>query len=168
MARKVLRHLWDALDLRLSEVLQSDIVVGIAGGVTSLLLALKAPSALLRGVPIAAGLVGVVIGAVLAGVAVQTAFLDQAFLRKVRAIGRDPVRHVAPFLFTATIGVFSMLGILVLAVLEPSSNVWILATFGSVTGFLTVWTMTSLLSCLAGLVQFLHLRVDAIDVPDDI
>jgi hypothetical protein len=61
-----------------------------------------------------------------------------------------------------------MLGILVLAVLAPSSNVWILATFGSITGFLTVWTVASLLSCLGGLVQFLSLRVDAIDVPDDI
>ncbi len=168
MAKGVLTHLWSALDFRMSEVLQADFVLGLAGGAGAVALAIVTPAALLRAVAIAAGLVGVIIGTVIAGVAVQTAFMDQAFLRKIRAIGREPVRYLAPFLFTAVIGVFAMLGLIALSTLSQRSAPAVLGVIGGLTGFLAVWTTTSLLSCLATLVQFMNLKMDALDVPDNI
>lgn len=164
----VLRHLWGALDLKLSELLQADFFLGLLGGAGALTLALIAPDALLGGVAIAAGLVGVILGAVIAGVSIQAAFFDQAFLRKLRAIRKDPVYYLAPFLFTAVLGVAAMLGLLVLSVLSPATHPAVLGVVGGLTGFAVVWTIGSLLPSLATLVQFIGLKMDALDVPDDI
>ena len=168
MAKSGLGHLWRALDFKLSEVLQIDLGVGVLAAGAAVAMALNEPAALLRAVPVAAGLVGVIIGAVLAGVAVQAAFMDQAFLRKLRAINRDPVRYVAPFLFTGVTGVFGMLGLIVLSTLSAEMNVAVLAVTGGFGALFTVWSLTRILHCLAVLVQFLGLKMDAIDVPDDI
>jgi len=168
MANSVLRHLWSVLNFKLGEILQIDFCLGIIGGVGAVVLALQEPEAALRGVSISAGLVGVIIGAVLAGLSVQVAFMDQAFLRKIRAIGRNPTYYLAPLFFTATIGIFAMLAILILSILSAKSPVALLAPVCGVTGFLTIWTTVSLLHCMATLVQFVGLKVDALDVPDDV
>lgn len=165
---KGLTPLWSALDFTLSEVLHADFFLGLVGGGGAIAVALIAPDALLRSVAVASGLVGVIIGAVIAGVAVQTAFMDQAFLRKLQAIKREPVRYVAPFLFTATIGVFAMLGLIVISMLSAKSPEVLIATIGGITGFFTVWTIMSLLYCLSTLIQFIGLKMDAVDVPDDL
>ncbi len=44
----------------------------------------------------------------------------------------------------------------------------VLATLGGVVGLFACWTVTSLLPGVATLVQFVGLRVDAVDVPDDV
>jgi hypothetical protein len=163
-----MKHFWLATDFRLSEVFRFDLYWALAGGFGGLATALVTPAAMVRAVPVAAGLVGVVVGAVVAGIAVQTAFMDQAFLRKIAAIGRDPARYTAPFLFTAAVGIFSMLSLLVMGTMSASSPQAVLVTVSFVSSFLTVWTMSSLLQGLATLVQFIHLKVDALDVPDDI
>ncbi|GAA3516575.1 hypothetical protein FHR32_000303 [Streptosporangium album] len=168
MAKGVLQHLWQALDFKLSEVLQLDFALGVLAGGAAVSMALVEPEALLRTVPVAAGLVGVILGAVLAGVAVQAAFMDQPFLRKLRAINRDPVHYLAPFLFTGVIGVFGMLGLVVLSAMSKDTNVAVLAVTGTVSGLFTVWSMASILHCLAMLVQFVGLKMDAIDLPDDV
>ena len=82
----------------------------------------------------------------------QAAFFDRAFLRKLPAIGRDPVSYLAPFLFTATIGVFAMLGLLVLAALPSAAPAAALGPVAGVTGLFAVWTLVSLLPCLSTLV----------------
>ena len=167
--RGVMRHLWDALrQLSLGEVLQVDFWIGIAGGIGGLVLGLKYPAQLLGAVSVAAGVVGVVIGAVIAGVAIQSAFLDQSFLRKLRAIKKDPVDYLTPFLFTTVIGVFALLSLLVLSVTTPTANTAALATLGAIAGLFSSWAVASLLPGMATLIQFVGLRQDAIDVPDDI
>jgi hypothetical protein len=168
MAKGVLRHLWQALDFKLSEVLHTDFLLALLAGGGALATSLIEPAALLRAVPAAAGLVGVVIGAVLAGVAVQAAFMDQAFLRKLRAIDRDPIYYLAPFLFTGATGVFGMLALLPLSMMSPDTNSAALAVIGGIASFFTVWSLTSILHGLAMLVQFVGLKMDAVDVPDDI
>ncbi|MET7468419.1 hypothetical protein ABZS35_06705 [Micromonospora sp. NPDC005599] len=162
------KNLWSALDFRLSEILAYDFYWAVAGAVAALATAVSTPAAVIRAVPVAAGLVGVVVGAVVAGIAVQTAFMDQAFLRKIRTIGRDPTRYIAPFLFTATTGVFSMLSLLVLGTMSAETSPVPLVVASFVAALLTVWTMTSLLQGLSTLVQFIHLKTDALDVPDDV
>jgi hypothetical protein len=167
MSRNVLGHLWDALNFDLKEILHADFWLGLVGGSGAATLGVVTPSALLRGVAVATGLVGVIIGAVIAGVAVQAAFMDQAFLQKLRAIGREPVRYLAPFLFTAVIGVFAMVGLIILSTLSPQSQIAILGVVGGLAGFFTVWTMMSLLYCFATLVQFMGLKMDALDDADE-
>lgn len=165
----VTSHLWEAIrKLSLADVFQADLFLGIAGGVGGLILGLNYPDRLTGAVSIAAGVVGVVIGAVIAGVAIQSAFLDQSFLRKLRAINSDPVDYLTPFLFTTTIGVFALLGLLVLAVLPVTAPTWALATLGTWVGLFSCWSVASLLPGMGTLIQFVGLRQDAIDVPDDV
>jgi hypothetical protein len=156
----------DALDFRLSEVLRYDLYVGLLGGVGAAVLAVARPEVITSLVGIAAALVGVVIGAVVAGVAMLAAFMDQSFLRKLRAINRDPVRYMAPFLFTAVLGVGASLCLLVLRSL-PSRPEWLLSTAAFITGTLVVWTLVSVIPNLGMLVQFVGLKVDATSIPDD-
>lgn len=164
----VTKHLWRAIDLRLSEILQLDFWIGLAGAGGAVTASILAPAALLNTLSVASQVMGVVLGAVVAGVSIQAAFFDQEFLRKIRAINRDPVSYLAPFLFTAVLGVIAMLGMLVLATLTPATKPPVLATIGGLTGFLTVWALASVLPCMATLVQFIGLKMDALDVPDDI
>jgi hypothetical protein len=167
--RGATRHLWDALrQLSLGDVLQIDFWIGIVGGAGGLVLGLKYPALLVGAVSVTAGVVGVVIGAVIAGVAIQSAFLDQSFLRKLRAIKKDPVDYLTPFLFTTAIGVFALLGLLVLSTMSPTANTAVLATTGALVGLFSSWAVASLLPGMGTLIQFVGLRQDAIDVPDDI
>lgn len=168
-ARGVTRHLWDAIRrMSVGELLQIDFWIGLVGAGGGLYLGINHPTQLIGAVSVAAGVVGVIIGAVIAGVAVQAAFMDQSFLRKLRAIGRDPVDYLSPFLFTTVTGVFALLLLLILSAMTPTANVASLAIVGTLVGWLSSWTVASLLPGMATLVQFVGLRQDAIDIPDDI
>jgi hypothetical protein len=116
------------------------------------------PALVATGLPVVAGLVGVVIGAVLAGVAVQAAFMDGAFLRKVARIGRTPVYYLAPFLFTATLGVLASLSVTVLAFTSLTAEAWFRGAAAGTVGFTAVYTLASLLHGLDTLVQFIDLK----------
>ena len=85
--------------MSLGDVLQIDFWIGLLGAVSGIILGLKYPGRLIGSVSVTAGIVGVIIGAVIAGAAIQSAFLDQSFLRKLRAINRDPVTYLTPFFF---------------------------------------------------------------------
>jgi hypothetical protein len=106
------------------------------------------------------------VGAVVAGAAILAAFLDQTFLRKLRQINREPVRYLSPFLFTAVLGILAGLFLLVVRVLPRSTPDWIFVTLSGLSGFLVVWTLTSVIRNLNMLVQFIGLQFDASDVPD--
>jgi hypothetical protein len=163
----MLDHLWSGINFNLSEVLRIDFWLGLAAGGGGAAIAVIDPSAALRGDAIASGLVGVILGAVIAGVSVQAAFMDQAFLQKLRDIGREPIRYLAPFIFTAVIGVFAMLGLIVLALLSDKSNKVLLGIATGITGFFSIWTIVSLLYCLATLVQFMGLKMDALPAQEN-
>lgn len=143
-----------------------DLVVGLVAGGLWVWLALDHPKRLLGLTGPAAGVVGVVLGGVLAGAAIQTAFLDTSFLRKLEAIGRNPVRYLLPFLFTAVLGVVAMFALLVLAALRPNDCPLLLAISGGLAGWFASWTIASLIPALGTLVQFIGLRQDAAMVPD--
>jgi hypothetical protein len=119
-------------------------------------------------VAVLAGLAGVVVGAVIASVFILVAFFDQSFLRKLRAIGRQPTRYMAPFPFTVVLGVVAMLGLATLAALRATDAPVLLALVGAPTLFFAGWTLASPLPLLDTLVQFIRLKTDALDVPDDI
>lgn len=165
----VTSHLWNALTtMKLGDLLRIDLVIGIGGGIGGLVLGLTLPSQLVAAAPVFGASVGVIIGAVVAGVSIQSAFLDQPFLRKLRALGKDPVTYLSPFLFTATMGVFALFGLIALALTTPTAPAWFVAPLGAFGGLLTFWAIASLLPGMATLIQFIGLRQDALEVPDDI
>lgn len=162
------RSLADALSsFTMREVLGYDFVLGLLGAAGGAWVGVAAPKTLARVVPVAAALVGIVIGAVVAGVAVLAAFLDQSFLRKLRRIEREPVRYVAPFLFTAVLGIVASLLLLVLAALPVSSPTWLVGVVSGLGGLAVVWTLASVIRNLSVLVQFIGLRFEASDLPDE-
>ncbi|GLY97652.1 hypothetical protein [Actinoplanes sp. NBRC 103695] len=167
MGSKINKHLWTALDFKISEMARVDLGVGVLFGAVALTLSFVNPEALLRSVAGAVQIVGVVVGAVIAGISFQAAFMDQSFLRKLRVIGSEPVYYLAPFLFTAVIGVLAMVGLIVLSALSPSSPKLLIAIVSTPVAILTMWTIVSLIPGLATLVQFVGLKMDALDVPDD-
>jgi hypothetical protein len=151
---------------RPSELFGLDFGVGLLGGAGGVWLALAYPEGLANGASMAATLVGIIIGAVVAGVAVTAAFLDATFLRKLRTIGREPVRYVAPFLLTVFLGVVAALVLLVLGVLPPTTVPAVLATLAGLAGFTTVWALCSVVPAVGVLIQFLGLQFDASEVAD--
>ncbi|SUE16619.1 Uncharacterised protein [Rhodococcus gordoniae] len=157
-----------ALDFKLSEILRFDFLLAGIGGVAVGVLAWHRPELVIANSPWLAGAVGVIIGAVVAGISVQVAFLDQPFLRKLRAIQVNPVKYIAPFLFTAVLGVVAVLVLIAMSSFTPTAPRVVFSVVSLVGGFLGLWTVLSLVAGLDTLVQFVHLKVDALDVPDDI
>lgn len=111
---------------------------------------------------------GAITGLALAGLGIQAAFLDQSFLRKLRAIKRQPTRYLAPLLFTTTLGVFASLSVLILAGSPRTAPTGYVATVGAFTGFFSFWMLGSLLHNLTTLVQYVMLQSDASAVNDDV
>lgn len=163
-----LKHLWGALDFNLSDMWRVDLLVGAGGGIAAGVVAGGSPQKVIDTAPWATAVVGAIIGAVVTGLSVQVAFLDQPFLRKLRAIGSDPVRFLAPFMFTAALGVISLLPTVIVANLNATTSTGVICTISAVAGFTAFWTVASVLPDLDTLVQFVRLKVDALDVPDDI
>jgi drug/metabolite transporter (DMT)-like permease len=159
--------LWQALGrFQLSEVLRWDFLAGLLGGVGGVLIAIYSPNVLDGVLIVSVGVVGVVIGAVVAGAAILGSFLDQAFIRKLRAINREPVRYLEPFLFTATVGIIGSIATIVLTALPPSTPTAILAIVAGIAGLFVLWTVASVLYDLDMLVQFIGLQADASEIDD--
>ncbi len=167
MGNMLPKDLIKAIDMKIfSEVFKLDLLVGLGFGAGTAWLSVKHPEVVQSALGVTASLVGVVVGSVVAGVAVLGAFMDQSFLRKMRRIDADPVRSFAPFLFTAVIGVFAAIFLLVLGVLPVDNIDWIRAIVGGLAGLFTGWTLASLIYDLDVLVQFIRLQEDAAGVAD--
>lgn len=167
MAGSSTKALMRALDLRLSEVLRLDLPMGLVGGIGGLYLALRDWASFSAVLPLSVGAVGVVIGSVIAGMALQTAFMDGAFLRKLREVEYSPLFFLAPLLFTGVGGVAASLFALVAATITDTASQWVHGPLGFITSFLSFWTLASLVPALATLVEFVELKNEASLVPDD-
>lgn len=161
-------HLWKALDFKASEFFSIDLLAAVGGAVGGVLLALHHPALVTTALPTLAGLVGVIIGAVLAGVAIQSAFMDERFLAKVNRIDRDPVRYMAPFLFTAVLGVVAALALTFLALTTSTAPGWWRGLIGGVAGFFSLYALVSLIPGLDTLVQFIGLKAEAAKIEDEV
>lgn len=158
----------EKLDLRLHEVLHYDILFGVAGGVGALWLSWESPATLVRAAPDVLSVVAVVIGAVIAGTAVIAAFMDAVFLRKIHLIGQRAKRYVVPFVATAAIGVGAGIFMIFFIALPPSAPHWLFRTLGGISGFFALWTISSVWPLLRFTLEFVDLKSDAADVPDDV
>lgn len=152
----------------LRDILRLDLLFGLIAAAAGVYAALDAPEVLSGVASTTAQTFGVIVGLALAAVAVQSAFMNQAFLRKTKAIGRDPVRYLEPMLFTVTLGVFGIVAVIVLAALSPTAPAAVLAVVSGISGLFVAWTLGSLLYNLSTLISFVRLQADAADVPDDL
>ncbi|BDD82215.1 hypothetical protein TPB0596_19780 [Tsukamurella pulmonis] len=164
----VTKHLWNAIArMPLHDLLRIDFFAGLLGLAGGIWAGLMSPARLISAAPVVGTVVGVVLGAVVAGISVQSAFLDQSFLRKIRAIKSDPVDYILPFIFTASIGVIALAGSVILAAMSKDDWRPLLAVIGGVVGLFSFWSIASILPGLGTLIQFIGLRQDALDIPDD-
>lgn len=152
--------------LKPSDFVKSDFIIGLLFGGAAIWMAISSPERLERVVPWSIGLIGAVIGTVVAAAAILSAFLDQAFLKKLKRIESSPIPYFAPFIFTAFVCTMAALLLLVLGALPLSTPTWLRATTAGVTGIATGWGLASLLFALDALVGFLELRELAIELGD--
>ncbi|MYW96073.1 hypothetical protein [Amycolatopsis rubida] len=113
-------------------------------------------------VAIGAALAGVVIGGVIAGMAIQAAGLDTEFLRKLNKLGIATERYLTPFLSTTLIGVLAVAMLIVWGAMAQIQPAWIAGIAGTTAGGLALWSLASLIPALGTLVQFVGLRQESI------
>lgn len=154
------------LGFSLREVLGWDLLVAVMGGAGGFWLAAFEPERLGALAPVAASLVGVVIGVVIATATIIAAFMDPAFLRKMRAIGEDPVRYLAPYIFSGVLGTVGAITAIVVAAVPPTAPTWVLASAACVGGFFVLYALASLISNLSNLMGFIRLQIDAAEVSE--
>lgn len=154
--------------LRLKDILRTDLAVGVLGGIGAYWLAVHASKSLHNALPAAVALVGVVVGAIVAGTAVVAAFLNPVFLRKMRAIGEDPVAFLAPFIVSGVVGTTAALFAITLSALPPHTPSWLLNLIATITGFTVFYAIASMGPNLTTLIRLIRVQSDAAEVPDDI
>lgn len=155
-------------ELKLGEVVGIDFLVGLGGAAGAAWLAVNDPKTLASALPNAVVLIGVVIGAVVAGTALVASFLNESFLRKMREIRRDPVRYIAPFLLTAVVGTVGAIGAIVLTGLPNGAPSGVRYGLAGVTGFAIFYALASTAPNLTTLVRFIRLQSDAAELSDDV
>lgn len=157
----------EAIDFHLSEMLRYDLGIGILGGIGGAIRWSRGVTDMVDFVGVVAGIVGVIIGAVLAAASIQAAFMDTSFLRKIQRLGYRPSHFLAPALFTGVIGVAATIATIVLISLpEGLASGW-KAGAGGVAGFLVLYTIASLIPVLRMIVEFSDLKATAAQLPDE-
>ncbi|MFF3206655.1 hypothetical protein [Streptomyces sp. NPDC002962] len=115
----------------------------------------------------AAALFGVIIGSVLAALAMITRACDTAFLRKAKKAGILPISdYLWPFFTTISMGLLSAISLLVLSAVPVSAPTDLRMALGALAGFLVFWTLASLLPALGALVVFTRLIERAAEKDD--
>ena len=109
-------------------------------------------------IPVSASLVGLTIGALIAGLAIMARSHDKNFLKALRKAGATPAsQFFAPFITTATIGIMAILAIIAYSILPSDLEPALRATFGGAAGGLTLLTLAGLTGALGTLVQYIDL-----------
>ncbi len=149
-------------------LLQLDFFVGIVVALIFGAYGWFRPSKVLAVVGDLLGVVGVVVGASLAAAAVLAAFYEEAFLKKLKLLGRRNASeaYLAPFMFTVVISLLAMASLLALSLLEDSDPAAVVITLSAIAGLLCGWSISSLIPLMSTLLQFVGLKSDAADVPD--
>ncbi|GGR51521.1 hypothetical protein GCM10010251_80650 [Streptomyces aurantiogriseus] len=115
---------------------------------------------------VAAPLIGIIIGAVVAALAMITRALDTAFLKKAKAAGITPMsKYFSPFITIITLGLLAGVSLLLLSATKQCGNGWSTA-FGAAAGLFTLWTLAGLLPALGTLIQFTQLLEKTAGIPE--
>jgi len=154
--------------LGIGDVVRLDFLLGLIGGGFGIYFGIEHPERLFNALPVAASLVGVIIGVVLAAATLIAAFFNPQFLRKMRAIEEDPVVYLAPVLLSGALASVAALGTLALACSTKGDGAPWLASVGGLTGFAAAWAIASTLPNLTSVIRFIRLQQTAAEVPDDL
>ena len=143
----------------LGEVFGWDLYVAVlfAAGALWVATGLNQPDKLIAAAPALLAVLGVIVGSVIAALTILAAFMQPSLLRNLDAIGKGPERYLAPFVFTALIGIVGLLAGLVFSVLGVDDPNWLTATAATVSVFFCVWSLASLVRCLSMVLQFAEL-----------
>ena len=161
--------LWQVLDrFRLSEMFGWDFMTGLVSAGGAIAVACTGQGGRLVAIaPVAVGLAGITVTAVIASIALMVSFMSPQFLRNLASIDKEPTYYIGPFLVTVTLGIAAALVGLVLAAMSPTAPAGWLAPIGAATAFFTVWAVASLIGGLNTMVQFVRLQVESAAVPED-
>lgn len=132
------------------------VVLGATGGA---LVATREPGVTNDVVAAASALAGVVIGGVLAGMAILTSGLDTEFLSKLGKSNVQAQMYLSPFLRTSIVSILAEASLFVWAAVA-SGGPTIMAVFGGLSGALVLWSISTLVPALGTLVYFVGLRQD--------
>lgn len=158
--------LWAAVKPERRELFQIDFYLGLGAMCGAATLEIVNHEAILRArIPAVIAVAAVTASAVIAVVVLSCSF-DAAFLRKLAAIGANPVRYLAPLLQTTVLGTAGMLLLIAAAAVPAPASLAVRAVVAGCTGAVAVWAVASVLPALSTLVQFLGLRYDAASVDD--
>lgn len=109
-------------------------------------------------IPISASLVGLTVGALIAGLAIMARSNDENFLKNLRDANAQPAsQFFSPFITTATVGILAILAILVYTILPVDFPAGWRAVFGAAAGALTLLTLAGLTGALGTLIQYVDL-----------
>lgn len=154
--------------MKVRDLFRGDLLIGLAGAAGGAWLGVTHPKQLQAAVPTAVALIGVVIGAIVAAVAIVATFLNPVFLRKMRAINEDPVHYLSPFLFTGLIGTAAALLSVVLSALPQSAPSAVFDALGGLAGGTVFYALASTVPNLTSLIRFIRLQEDAAEVTDEL
>lgn len=161
------RHLTEVIvPMFRTSLRQWDFLASVAGACLFAYRAHEQPDTLSATLAVVSQAAGVSLSVVIAAAAILGAFMDQSFLKKVRAIGRDPITYLEPFVFTACLAVAVLVMALLLGQAAPRCS-YGAAVAALLVGGTGLWSVFSLVPCLAMLVQFIGLKFAASAVPDD-
>ncbi|MFJ8939995.1 hypothetical protein ACIRL0_30485 [Streptomyces sp. NPDC102365] len=143
-----------------------EVVISLLGAAGGAWLGHERPSEAYAAARVAAPLVSVIIGAVVAALAMITRALDTSFLKKSKAAGITPMsQYFSPFFNIVALGILSGISLILLAA-TSSCETNFRTAFGAAAGFFTLWTLAGLLPALGTLIQFTHLLESTAGIPD--
>jgi hypothetical protein len=114
---------------------------------------------------VAASMIGLIIGAVFAVLAMITRACDTAFLRKAKKARILPItNYLWPFFTIIAMGVLSTICLLVLAGVSEEGSEEVRMIAAAMSGFFVLWTLTGLLPGLGVLIVFSRLIEQSADI----
>ncbi|MFF8287797.1 hypothetical protein ACF068_01025 [Streptomyces sp. NPDC016309] len=111
-----------------------------------------------------------IIGAVLAALAMITRASDTEFLKKAKGAGILPIsQYLTPFFTVIFFGILSSVSLILVAAVGGFASTGWRTGLGAAAGFFTFWTLAGLLPALGALVVFTRLVeiAAAIRLPDE-
>jgi len=137
------------------------VVALVAGAVGGGLVAYHRRPHLGSPIQISASLAGLVVGALIAGLAIMAKSYDSEFLKSLDRVNGGPVsQYFSPFITTATIGILAILSILAYTIIPVDfAAVW-RTVVGAFAGGLTLLTLSGLAGAFGTLIQFIDIYED--------
>jgi hypothetical protein len=112
-------------------------------------------------------MIGVIIGAIVGGLAMMTRSFDTQLLKKLRRIGVKPTEFFGPFLSVIFLGVLSGIFLLAISGLPACMATGWRTFLGAVAGILTLATLAALLPAMGSLIAYVDFLEEAAQVRDD-